>query len=130
MAGRKTKLTLELQTQIIKAIQAGNYDYVACEYVGIHKSTFYRWMARGEKGRKGIYKEFSDSIKKANASSEIWAVAFVRSAMANDWRAAMTYLERKFPDRWARKEKLDITSDNKPLPLYENATDSTPTTNS
>ena len=127
MAGRRTKLTPELQTQILNAIKAGNYDYIACMYAGIHKSTFYRWMLKGEKARKGLYKEFCDSIKKANAQSEIGAVAFVRSAMQNDWRAAITYLERKLPYMWARKEKLDITSDNKPLPLYDNDSNTTPT---
>ena len=29
--------------------------------------------------------------------------------MADDWRAAMTYLERRFPDRWGRRQRHEVS---------------------
>jgi hypothetical protein len=31
---------------------------------------------------------------------------YVRAAMPNDWRAAMTYLERTDPEHWSRRDRV------------------------
>lgn len=31
--------------------------------------------------------------------------------MADNWQAAMTYLERKYPERWGRRDRLKIDID-------------------
>lgn len=41
------------------------------------------------------------------------AVAIIQKKMPEDWRAAMTYLERKYPRRWGRR--VDVTSGDEPL---------------
>ena len=41
--GRPTKLTSELQSRIVQAIQAGNYIETAAAYVGISKNTLFLW---------------------------------------------------------------------------------------
>jgi len=33
----------------------------------------------------------------------------VQKAMVDDWKAAMTWMERKFPDLWSRGERREIT---------------------
>jgi hypothetical protein len=45
---------------------------------------------------------------KAAAVSEAYAVTMIRQQMPQQWTAAMTFLERRFPSRWKRKEQLDI----------------------
>jgi IS30 family transposase len=46
--GRPSKLTPELQAEIILLIKMGNFVEVVCETVGINKSTFYDWIKKGK----------------------------------------------------------------------------------
>jgi len=103
----KTKLTPELQKNLIKYIQAGSYVVVACKAVGISEVTFYDWIKRGEAGEE-LYLKFLKSIKKAIAKTEIKNIAIVQVAAGKNWQAAMTWLERKYPQRWARRDKLEV----------------------
>lgn len=107
MAGRKTKLTKELIHEAANLIKAGNYTETVCQYLGFHKSTWYRWMAEGENAKSGLKKEFYLEIKSAESFAEISNVNVVRkAAQEGNWQAAMTFLERKFPEHWGRREKV------------------------
>lgn len=101
--GRKTKLTPEVQEKIVSAIRAGNYAKVAAGYAGIGERTFYSWLERGEAAKSGIYLQFRQAVKGAEREAEVRAVAIIQKHMENNWQAAMTYLERKFPARWGRR---------------------------
>lgn len=107
--GRRPKLTREVQEKICRVIRAGNYAYIAAEYAGISQTTFYRWLEQGEEQERGPYREFREAVKAAEREAEIRAVATVQQHMGKSWQAAMTFLERKFPQRWGRR--LDVTSD-------------------
>src|SRR3954452_12107974 len=101
---RPTKLTADVHSRIMQAIRAGNYAEAACRAAGIAPSTFYRWLERGEREQEGIYREFHDELRRAEAEAEVHAVAVLRRAMPDDWRAALAYLERRHPARWRRTE--------------------------
>src|SRR5262245_23417826 len=104
---RPTKLTPELREQIVQALRAGNYAEAACQAAGISASTYYRWMARGEQ-EPGVYREFRVAVLQAEAVAEVHAVAIVRRAMGEDWRAALAYLERRHPNRWRRRQTTEL----------------------
>ena len=53
--------------------------------------------------------QFCQAIKKALADFEVRTVTLVQQAAPADWRAAMTLLERRFPDRWGRRDRVDHT---------------------
>ncbi|MGR9527668.1 hypothetical protein ACSS31_28830 (plasmid) [Priestia megaterium] len=107
MAGRKMKLTQDLIKEASTLLKAGNYTETVCQYLGIHKSTWYRWMAEGEKAKSGLKRDFYLEMKSAESYAEISNVNIVRkSAQDGNWQAAMTFLEPKFPERWGRKEKV------------------------
>ena len=72
-----------------------------------HLTLKHRWMKRGEKAKSGIYREFYEALKRAEADAEVHAVAVVRKAMTKGWRAAFQYLERRHPDRWRRRESIE-----------------------
>ena len=97
---RPTKLTPEAEEKICRAIRAGNYPEVAVRSIGIGASTFYRWMERGRSCESGIHRDFYEAVRQAEGESEAHAVALVRKAAANDWRAASFLLERRH--KWAR----------------------------
>jgi transposase len=111
--GRPTKLTKELQNKICRAIQQGNYIETASAYAGVHKSTIYDWLKRGNEETSGIYKDFSDAVEKALAVSEMRDLKIISdSAREGNWQASAWRLERRFPTRWGRKDKLtaDVTT--------------------
>ena len=124
---RPTKLTPELQENVLKVIRSGNYIETACAYVGINKSTFYDWLKRGAREKDRVAKnprarvrkdeqpfvDFSNAVEKALAHAEIRDVAIIGKAAEENWQAAAWRLERKFPDRWGRKEKYALEHSGK-----------------
>ncbi len=73
---------------------------MAVWYAGIGRTTYYRWIHRGQEASDGIYREFYEAVRRAMARAEVRAVMILRQAMAKDWRAAMCWLERRYPNRW------------------------------
>lgn len=110
--GRKPKLNAQTQEKICQAIRGGNYAVVAARYAGISTKTYYAWLERGEREPNSIYGEFLHAIKDAESTAEVQAVAEVRLAGRESWQASMTWLERKFPDRWGRREKVEHSGPN------------------
>ncbi len=119
--GRRCKLTPELQDRIVELIRAGNYIETVCQAVGIGKTTFYRWLERGRnsKTKKGKFWEFWNAIKKAESEAEAFYLDQIRkAAVEGRWQAAAWYLERKYPDRWGRKDRHELSGpDGGPIEL-------------
>ena len=104
---RPTKCTPELTERICEYLASGCYVCTACQLVGIGTSTLQEWQTKGAAGEEP-YAAFTAAIKEAEAKAEARAVALVQKAMVDDWKAAMTWMERKFPDRWSRGERRDM----------------------
>lgn len=107
MGGRKTKLTPELQNKIIELLRKGNYRNVVCNAVGIHEDTFYEWIKKGEQGIKP-YSEFTELVKKVESEFEIELLNNILEMTKNDPKYALEILSRKYPERWGRKEGVNI----------------------
>jgi transposase-like protein len=101
---RPTKLTPQAKQRIVAAIRAGNYAETSARSAGISPATYYRWLKRGADEEAGIYRELLDEVRLAEADAEVHAVATIRKAMPKDWRAALAYIERRYPDRWRRRD--------------------------
>lgn len=60
-------------------------------------------------------------LEKADAEAEVVALARVQAAAQNPqhWQAAMTFLERRHPERWARPNRLELsgTPGGAPIPV-------------
>ena len=131
--GRPTKLTPELQEELVKVIRAGNYIETACAYVGINKTTFYDWMKRGAREKERLerntnarpkkseatFVELSNAIEKALAQAEIRDVAIIGKAAEENWQAAAWRLERKFPERWGKKSQYHNDEEERSLKLEQ-----------
>jgi hypothetical protein len=50
--GAQPKLTPELADRLVSLLQAGNYITVAAREVGISRTLFYDWLARGESSER------------------------------------------------------------------------------
>ena len=116
---RTTILSEVIQNAMAEAIRNGNYASTAADACGIGRSTHYEWMEKGEQGIEP-YAEYADTIKKAEAEAEMNAIQNIQIHAAENWTASAWYLERKFPDRWGRKDKLtqEISGkDGKPIEI-------------
>ncbi|MGW0485808.1 hypothetical protein [Nonomuraea sp. NPDC003214] len=86
--GRPTKLTAELQDELCDYLRKGNYLVTACDLVGIHESTVYRWMERGEEAAAKADDALDDddlrflgfywAITRARAEAEAMYVSILR----------------------------------------------------
>lgn len=90
--------------QLLEAVNDGNYLETAAELAGLSKVTVYNWLKRGEAGETP-YNLLANALKRAAARAEASEVAKVRKAGDDPrfWAASMTYLERRHPERWARR---------------------------
>ena len=109
LPGRPTKLTPELQAEMVKLVELGNYMDTAAACCGVTRDTFHAWMKRGVREGKGPYYEFSDALKRAEGRAEAAALVRIRKAGQTSWQADAWYLERKMPRKWGRWDRVDMT---------------------
>ena len=103
--GRPPSLTDDVREQIVKLVEAGNYIETAVLCVGVSRSSYKNWMRWGAKQETGIYRQFFNAVRKAEALAEARAIVRVRQAGQKWWQAEAWYLERKYPDRWGRYDR-------------------------
>ena len=110
-AGAPTKISAEIIDQIINSIKLGAYIETACAYAGVSKDTFYRWLKKAARsGKDSLYSRLSDAVEKAQAESELRSLMILEKAsQEGQWQAAAWRLERKFPDKWGRREKVELS---------------------
>lgn len=107
-AGRHTKLNKERLDLICRYLRAGNTRKVAAECAGISEQTFYTWINKGKEAKSGVFFEFLESVKKAESEAHAGAVNTITVARQKSWQAAAWWLERKFPDDWGKREKMEV----------------------
>ena len=113
--GRRPRSTPEQRKQLVELVAAGNYLSAAARAVGMPWRTVMEWMQRGRETGKEPYGSFFLAVREAEAKAEVRDVALIRLAARNTWQAAAWYLERKYPDRWGRRDvvKHDGTIETK-----------------
>jgi transposase-like protein len=118
----KTKLTPDRQARITEALAQGNYIETAARYSGVSPQVFYKWMSRGNEERQRIgdgadptpgeeiYVEFVEAVEKARSQAEMRNVGLIqKAAVDGTWQAAAWYLERSYPKRWGRSDRVEHT---------------------
>jgi len=104
---RPTKLTTEVEERILQAIRSSNYPQTAAAFAGVHRSSYFRWMERGDPSGTAAadrrYRAFRAGVEQAQAEAEVRDVTMIAKAGERDWRARAWSLERRHPERWARR---------------------------
>jgi len=118
--GRPTKLTLEVQVTIVQAIHGRSPRETAARYAGIDRSTFYRWLERGdpdgEAEADAPFRDFRDAVERALVETEVKAVAQIAKAAESRWQAAAWYLERVVNPAVYGRKRVEITGpDGEPV---------------
>jgi hypothetical protein len=135
MTGRRSQLETNREkiTDLLNYLRLGMYINQACAMTGIAESTFHYWRSEAEKISEQVEEgeieeggltdgdvlllEFLESVQKARAEAEAFHLRNLRTASeAGTWQASAWWLERSFPDRWGRKERVEVTGkDEGPL---------------
>jgi transcriptional regulator with XRE-family HTH domain len=79
--------------------------------LGIAPSTYSRWLEIGENAEdeEKLERKLYDRVLKAEGEAIARNVALVqKAAQDGNWQAAAWWLERRYPNDYARKERLDI----------------------
>ena len=112
---RPTKLTPEVQDEILTNIKLGMHIEPACLAANITEQTYYNWLKWGKEQTEGIYHDFFESLKIAQGFAEKYHLEQL-DCEEKGWQRHAWVLERRFRDRWGRAEKLEITNkDNESL---------------
>ena len=106
--GRPSKFTPETKEKLLFAIRMGNYREPSCSCAGISVSTFYAWLYKGKKQKKGEFVEFLEAVTRAEAEAELRMIAQWQAQIPSDWRAARDFLARRFPERWGLKARVEV----------------------
>jgi len=108
------KLTHELIDKLAGYIAEGNYAITACALAGISQEAYYSWLrdasSENQNGNRELLNHLTESIQKAEAIAEEKMVSLIRNTAVEkkDGYLGMTFLERRHPERWGRKDRLQV----------------------
>jgi transposase len=99
-----------VEERLLNFLRLGNHIETACKATGIHKDTYYEWMKRARAGKAGDerYVAFAEKADAALAEAEARDVQTILLASKEQWQAAAWRLERRFPDRWSRNDRMRV----------------------
>ena len=107
-----SKLTKRVCETICDGLKKGNYVTTCCQAVGIDNKTFYNWKKRGEKGEEP-YKTFLEKVNESEAIGEMIHLEIIHdTAVSGNWLSSAWLLERKYPQRFGKRERMELQTDN------------------
>lgn len=99
---RPTKYTPETANRILEGIRLGMTYRHAAMYAGIDEATLLRWRRR--------FADFAGQLQEAEGHAVAANMARIRkAAMDGDWRASAWILERRFPEDYGTRHRIDQT---------------------
>jgi len=116
-----SKLTPERHAAVVAAQRRGLYLSTTAKIIGISERTIRRWFELGERDADAdVDSGYSRLYLEAHKASAEWEaemmdlVADAARANPQNWAAAMTILERKFPDRFGRRDTTVLEGGERP----------------
>lgn len=113
--------TPELVSIIARNLRVGAYRQDAVAAAGIAYQTFRNWIKRGgverrridsgsrPRKREGAFLALVEAVEKAEAEASMLSLGRITKAAAEGaWQADAWKLERRYPDRWGRKQRVDL----------------------
>ena len=111
------KLTLAVQEVICEAMDSGATLETAARAASIGARTLDAWLQYGRKelqenpNAEGPCAGFVRAVTIANAECEIGLLTIIQDEAPKTWQAAAWLLERKYPKRYARVDRLRVSGD-------------------
>ena len=101
----------EMTQEIVQHIKDGRTQRDAATLAGISEGRFYEWMKK---------EEFSEAVKKAQATFKKEMEVHIKKAAINTWQAAAWMLERRFKNDYALRQEVTGESGKA---IFENLND-------
>src|SRR5260221_313994 len=98
--GRPTKFNADVQQRICEAVELGATYEDAAEYVGIAYETLRDWSNKNP--------VFSAALRASVGKATLGWLELIERAAVDDWRAAAWKLERRHPQRWGPRERIEV----------------------
>jgi transposase len=107
------KINKKLVQLAIDLVEQGLHTKHVAQALGISRQTFYNWLRKGEQTQKGLEYELYKGVQQAEARAIARNIAIIqKAAQDGNWQAAAWWLERKYPEEWGRKDRMNLETDN------------------
>ena len=113
----KPKLTPELAKEAINLVKGGasNQDVIA--WLGVSETSFYKWIRDPQNDAQ---RQLAQGLKRAEMERKLWHLQRIhkmerklwhlqrihKAADEGDWKASAWYLERRYPNEYARTQRI------------------------
>jgi hypothetical protein len=77
-------------------------------FAGIHPATGYRWLKAGRTAQRGEMREFYEVVERTKTQAKMLLVKKVTAAARTDPKMALEVLNRRYPEEWARRNKVEL----------------------
>lgn len=104
-------MTAEVVAKIVDTVRLGVWPDRAAQIHGVTPATMRAHRAR--------HQSFATQLEKAEAEAEAAFMAKILRHTEKQWTAAAWMLERRWPDRWAKREVTMTVDDVEPDPRFD-----------
>jgi transposase-like protein len=119
MSNYKGLLSERLLLRIVKAVTEGSYPIQAVVANGVARNTFYEWIQRARRDEAaGIEPGFEEgqsrylalalALDEAEAVAEQKGLEALKATYLDDPKAVQFFMERRFPERWRKRESTEV----------------------
>lgn len=100
--GRPSKRTPGIEAAIAECLRLGMTIPQTCDACGVSQTQFRNWRKH--------YRDFQELVRRAEAEAVKRNLAVIQAAAVSgrSWQAAAWFLERKYPEQWAKTETLSL----------------------
>ena len=103
-AGAKPKLSKEVVSRAVQLKKGGANNKDIAAAIGVGESTFSRWI---NDPKSDLQRQLQQELKKAEADYKNALLAVIaKASRERDWKAAAWLLERKYPQEYARTDRV------------------------
>jgi hypothetical protein len=112
--GRPSEID-EAGPKIISYIRKGNTYECSAGCARVTYNTFNSWIRKGKEDRENgnkdsKYLKFLCDVEQAETEAELEVVNYWRNELPGNWQACKEFLARRNPDKWAARDRMDVTS--------------------
>lgn len=105
----RTLLTPEVQDRILVLIRKGHFSSTAANAAGVAAATVNEWLKRGRQPNPDEpFGAFAVAYAQAEAEAEAKTIALIDDAAKDQWQAAAWKAARRWPERWANKDRTQV----------------------
>jgi transposase len=97
---RRPKRSPEREQAVLNALRVGNTRRASAAAAGISHALFYTWLED---------ETFLDAVTKAEADAELRFLGQVAKHAATSPQAAQWWLERRRPDEYGKRERIEMS---------------------